>query len=185
MGIVLRGSAGVTPGVLLKYVESTFGTVLEHLRLLRLRSLQENMELDEATIKNLELLNNTHDGSSVNTLLEVIDYTKTSVGSRLLKRWIMSPLVIKEKIEERHNIVELLYKNYQFLDSLRGYLGGVSDIERLTGRLVTNKGGPKDLIALRDSIIQCNEIKMHIAGYEVLRSIEEAFHIPMNFGCTF
>ena len=116
------------------------------------------MILDEQTIRNLELLKNQHDGTNINTLLETLDMTQTNMGARLLKKWIIEPLIDSVSINERLSIVSYFYHNEDILDNINDSVKKVMDLERLVSRLVSNKATPKDLVSIKESLKGVEEI---------------------------
>ncbi len=140
-----------TCGILLEYLEETSKGLLPHIREIRLYIEDDYLGLDESTRKNLELIRNLQDGTRSYTLLDVMDYTKTSIGSRLIKKWLLNPLNDREKILERQKKTSRLYKNQILLSSLREGLTGILDIERLSARIALDKAHAKDLVAVRNS----------------------------------
>jgi len=152
----LRALAGV-----FRYFEETqvgnpslkrnFSRLLERIQIVE-TSLY--VEMDDFTIRNLELTNNLWDGSTRHTLFEVLDETMTPMGKRLLRRWILYPLAQISLIERRLNDVERFVKDGVLTSRIRETLRSVTDIERLHTRLELNKVIPRDLIQLRDSLRQ-------------------------------
>ena len=110
------------------------------------------MKLDSFTIRNLEIFKSIYDNSTKNTLINVIDNTSTSMGSRLLKNHIIKPLTNLKNINRRLTCVEELVENISFHNKLKNYLTEVFDIERIVGRIASNKANPKDLINLSKSL---------------------------------
>ena len=139
-------------GVLLDYIEEASKSLLPHIRTLHIDRDYQYVMLDESTQRNLELVRNMQDGSRHYTLLSVIDHTKTAMGSRLLRKWLLQPLIKKESILERQNNVERLYRNQILLGEIRDYLRRILDIERLTSKVAMDKAHAKDLLAIRDSL---------------------------------
>jgi len=175
LGIVEPKTTVTTPGVLLKYLTDNLRGNLSHIKRLKYNSEKNGMLLDEATIKNLELLRNQQDGTNVNTLLEVLDETQTSMGGRLIKKWIIEPLVDLEAIKERLSVVSFFYHNENILDSVGESVKKVMDLERLVSRLVTNKATPKDLISIKESLKGAREI------YEKTKDIEPLKKLLDNY----
>ncbi len=103
------------------------------------------MEIDEASRRSLELLKSTATGRRDGSLAGVLDRTKTPMGARLLGEWISSPLVDKAAIDDRLDAVETLVKDGSLAARLAEKLSGIGDLERLTGRVVTGRAGPRDL----------------------------------------
>jgi DNA mismatch repair protein MutS len=139
-------------GNLLEYVQDMIRQDCPHVRSLLHYEQQEYVLLDEATKRNLELVKNLNDSSRRDTLIEVIDRTKTAGGTRLLRQWLFQPLRERAKIEARLDAIAFLYHNQIFLGDVRKILYGVLDTERLISRLAVDKAHAKDLRALRDSI---------------------------------
>ncbi len=139
-------------GALLKYAEESVGRPLSHLRsLVRLEELAV-LGIDEATQRNLELVKSGIDGSSRYTLLSVLDYTRTVLGHRLLKRWILSPLQDVDGIRRRQDNIEFLYRNQLLLSEVRRTLSGFLDLDRLASRVALGRAHGKDIAAIRESL---------------------------------
>ncbi len=138
--------------LLVEYIEQTAGPKAAHLASLRIYRDCEFLSLDDATRRNLELTVNLRDGTSSFTLFEILDHTKTAPGARLLRNWILHPLLDREQLEKRLDAVEALYRSQQLLSRIREALSGILDIERLTGRVAMDRANGKDLGALRQSL---------------------------------
>ena len=140
---------------LLRYVDETAAARAVHLPPPLAYVSEDFAQVDDSSQKNLELVQNLHDASRSFTLLEVLDYTKTAPGARLLRRWLLEPLRERKAIEERLDAVEFLYRDQRLLARLRETLGRVLDAERLASRVAMDKAHAKDLLALRDSLEAC------------------------------
>jgi len=137
-------------GALLQYIEHTQKSKLKNVKKIRFFDKEKYVALDSHTIKNLELLQNS-DGNQKNTLLSVLDFTKTPMGSRLLKKNIILPLKTLEEINSRLNIVERITKsNLSF--NISGFLSNIWDLERLGSKIMYGNASPRDLISLEQSI---------------------------------
>ncbi len=123
-------------------------------------SLNQYMTIDSWSRQNLELSRNIRTGDNRNTLLSILDKTKTAFGGRLLKRWLEQPLLDLELIKSRQEIVELQYQDIYFNQEIRNALKGVYDIERILGRLSFGSGNGKDLLALKNSLINIEIIRV-------------------------
>lgn len=139
-------------GVLYTYLSHTSKKSLIHVNTIKKENDSENLLLDESTQKNLELVRNLHDNTEKYTLFSSIKQTKTSAGTRLLRKWLLSPLNSIEKIEERHTYIDLFYHNQILQNKIRIELSSVLDIERLCARLSLQKASPKDLISISSTI---------------------------------
>nr|WP_293728804.1 DNA mismatch repair protein MutS [uncultured Phascolarctobacterium sp.] len=109
------------------------------------------MSLDVTAIRNLELVRSMADGSKRGTLLDVLDFTKTSMGARRLRSWIESPLLDLGRIYERQEAVAELLENSGLRDAVVEQLKGVADLERIVSRIEVGSANARDLVALRNS----------------------------------
>ncbi len=139
-------------GLLVEYLGRTAGSTLAHVRGINVYGEDECVQIDDSTRKNLELERNLRDSTVSYTLLETIDHTRTSMGSRLLRKWIVSPLVDLSRIEGRLDSVTFLYKEQRVLAAVRDALSGILDIERLAARVAMDRAHAKDLVAIRQSL---------------------------------
>lgn len=136
----------------LDYLKSTQLGALGHIRRIGLLATEEWMQLDNATRRNLELVQSLRDGSTRGTLLGLLDDTKTGAGARLLKKWVLQPLLQKERIERRQEAVGEFLGNVLLRRDTRDLLKNIGDIERLISRAVTGQGNARDLVSLRNSL---------------------------------
>ncbi len=137
---------------LLRYIHATVRTDLKHIsKLLRL-DMSNRLILDATALKNLEIVKNLRDGSKKDTLFEILDFTKTAPGNRLLRRWLESPLVDIAAINRRLDAVEELFKNFTTRRSLREILRDIHDFERLMTKIEVGSANARDLIALKISM---------------------------------
>ncbi len=136
----------------LRYVRETQKRALPHVATLRTRHAGDALVLDALTRRNLELVENLADGSRRGTLLDVLDDTRTAMGSRLLREWILRPLLQKELVLDRLDAVEELAFCTIERGRFREALGGVQDIDRILGRVTLGTAGPRDLVALARSL---------------------------------
>jgi len=139
-------------GAILFYVQETQKIQPEHLSRLEFYRVQDYMVLDETTRKNLELFANLQTGSRKGSLLGVLDESLTSMGGRMLKRWLGFPLMDRSKIEERLQAVAELKEKDILRQKLREVLRQVKDLERLTSRIALRIANARDLVALRSSL---------------------------------
>ncbi|WP_410768580.1 DNA mismatch repair protein MutS [Fontibacillus sp. BL9] len=120
---------------------------------------EQYMILDPFTRRNLELVETVRERSKKGSLLWLLDRTETSMGARLLRRWIDKPLLQRSRIEERLEAVEALYGGFILREDLRLSLLEIYDLERLTGRIAYGSANGRDLIALKSSLRQIPAIK--------------------------
>lgn len=146
-------------GAAIKYLEYAQKSSVEYINKLNVYSIDEFMELDIATRRNLEITETMRDKTKRGSLLWVIDKTKTSMGARLLKQWVEKPLIVPEKINKRLYCVKELTNNMVLRDELRGVLGETYDISRIISRLSLNTATPKDMVALKNTLKKLPELK--------------------------
>ena len=148
-----RDSEGIIPvAMILHYISNTQMMNPKHISKPIKVSLEKTMILDKATVRNLELTNNYYLGTMENSLFSILNNTNTRMGTRLLYGWILNPLISKKEIDERLKIVEIFFQNENILDSVRGKLEGINDIERIVGKIGLNRVNARDLKALQVSL---------------------------------
>ena len=149
----------LTPvSALLEYLEDNARHVLGHISRLARHHDDGAVILDDATIRNLELVNNMHDRGTGYTLIDVLDECVSAMGSRLLRRWLLSPSRSLDDIQDRLGRVGELYHDQTTLQALRGRLAAVYDLERLVGRLGVEKAHPKDLVAIAATVRAAEDV---------------------------
>jgi DNA mismatch repair protein MutS len=136
----------------LRYVRGTQKRDLTHVTSLTTRGASDVLVLDGLTRRNLELVENLADGTRRGTLLDVLDHTATPMGARLLRDFILRPLVEVERIQDRLDAVEELAFRTVDRGRLADAFGQVQDLDRLLGRITLGTAGPRDLMALARSI---------------------------------
>ncbi|WP_292372054.1 DNA mismatch repair protein MutS [Methanosarcina sp. UBA411] len=136
----------------LEYAQTTQMRELTHINTLRTYSNSEFMILDSVTLRNLEIVKNVRDEGDENSLYRILNSTKTPMGSRTLKKWLLKPLLSVEKINHRLDAVEELAEKTLLRYDLRNWLSEVRDIERLVGRVVYGNSNARDLVALKKSL---------------------------------
>jgi DNA mismatch repair protein MutS len=139
-------------GAVLRYVRETQKRDLTHVTGLTTRGANDVLVIDSVTRRNLELTESLADGSRRGTLLDVLDHTRTPMGARLLREWILRPLVELERIQDRLDAVEELAFRAVERGRLREALGDVQDFDRILGRVTLGTAGPRDLVALARSV---------------------------------
>ncbi len=140
-------------GALMAYLEETQKNALSHIQTIRLMNRSSYMVLDSSTRRNLELTKPLHyGGSKKNTLLYLLDETKTAMGARMLRNWVEQPLQSISAINQRLSAIEELKAQLIGRDSLREALNGIYDIERLSSRIAYGTVNARDCVALRNSL---------------------------------
>lgn len=149
-----------TTQLLLDYIHHTQKRDLSHIEDVITYAAIDFMKMDYYAKRNLELTESIRLKSKKGTLLWLMDETKTPMGARRLKQWIDRPLIHKDNIEQRLDIVESFIDHFIERDTLRGYLNQVYDIERLVGRVSYGNVNARDLIQLKHSISEIPNIKL-------------------------
>ncbi len=165
-GLDENASEIVPAGFLIDYLDKTTNTKLPHVRGIKVYEDTQYLVMDDSSRRNLELTENMRDGSVQYTLLECLNYTKTAMGSRMLRRWIHFPLTEQKQIEDRQSRVTFFYKKRDLLEKIRDDFSTILDIERLAGRVAMDKAHPKDLQALRISLESWIKIKDYISDFD-------------------
>ena len=149
---------------LLSYLHGTVMADLSHIN--RLTRIERNsfMNLDVTAIRNLELVRSMADGSKRGTLLDVLDFTKTSMGARRLRSWIESPLLDLGRIAERQDVVAELLTDSNLREAVAEQLKAVADLERIVSRIEVGSANARDLAALRNSLMMLPGLKDILTG---------------------
>src|SRR6267378_124823 len=162
------GPAIGAAGALLRYARELKPGGLPHLAHPTIVRRGDVLPLDEMTRRNLELVEPLRSGGDAEgaTLLGVIDRTLTPMGGRLLRRWLLAPLVEPAAINARLDAVAVLVGDGRGRERLREALDGVRDLERLAGRAALGRATPREMGALRDSILRLPDVAGALGGLE-------------------
>ncbi|MCK4694351.1 MAG: DNA mismatch repair protein MutS, partial [Candidatus Cloacimonetes bacterium] len=137
-------------GIALAYIKSLKNENLKHISQLRYYSLDNYMQLDEVTRRNLELTKSIRYGTSFGSLISIMDKTKTPMGVRKLRDWILNPLLKVEDIEIRLNAVGTFKESIALTNDLRAILKNIGDLSRIISKIGTKRVNPRDVIALKN-----------------------------------
>ena len=148
------------------YLNATQKIKLDHINTIELYRTTKYMALDVNARRNLELTDRMRDKSKKGTLLWVLDKTSTSMGGRMLRRWINDPLVDVKEINERLEAVKELKENMILRGDILETLNKVYDIERLAGRISYGNANARDLISLKNSLSKLPELKQELSQTE-------------------
>ena len=171
---------------LLKYLYETQKNKLDHINTIHLYNVTQYMNLDINARRNLEITEKLRDKSKKGTLLWVLDKTSTSMGGRLLRRWLNDPLVDCKKINERLEAVKELKDNVILRGEIIELLKKVYDVERLAGKISYGSANARDLISLKNSAKQLPYIKKVISEtkskylrslYEELDTLDDVYKV--------
>ena len=186
LGLADYDSGVIASGALLKYLEETQKTSLSHLSKLTKYTTGNYMILDSSTRRNLELLETLREKQKRGSLLWVLDKTKTSMGARLLRKFVEQPLIDKGEVIRRLDAVEELKNNAICREEIREYLGPVYDLERIGGKITYQSANPRDLIAFQTSLSMLPPIKCILSDmqseylkeiYEDMDTLEDLCHL--------
>ena len=162
-----------------EYITSTQMTDLSHINKVIIYSVSKYMSLDINARRNLEITEKLRDRSKKGTLLWVLDKTSTSMGGRLLRRWLNDPLIDEVEINKRLGAVEELKNDIMLRGEVIENLKKVYDIERLAGKMAYGNGTPRDMITLKNSLSRLPDIKQVLQNVnseylkEIYQNIDE------------
>ena len=171
---------------LLEYLNETQMTSLEHINTITLYSISKYMSLDINARRNLEITEKMRDRSKKGTLLWVLDKTSTSMGGRLLRRWLNDPLLDVKEIQERLDAVKELKDNIILRGDAIETLKKVYDIERLAGKMAYGNANARDMITLKNSLQRLPDVKNVLAQctssklkelYEELDELKDVYEL--------
>ncbi len=148
---------------LLEYLHETVKTDLTHLNKLTYLDSSKSLFIDTYTLRNLEITRNLRDGGKKDTLYDVLDFTKTAMGSRLLRKWLEYPLLSPKKINDRLDAVANLVSDFSLRNNLREQLKEIYDFERLLTRMEVGTANARDMNALKSSLYVLPTIKKSLA----------------------
>ncbi len=175
-GVDAIPDAVIAAGSILQYLDITGHTNLKHISSLRRIGNDRYMTLDRFTIRNLELVSPlTPEGMS---LLDVLDHTVTPMGARLLRNWILFPLIDPVAINRRLDVVDYFFKDVLLRDRSTEILKRVGDLERLVSRLGLRRIGPRDTVTLQAALESVAELRRLMAGSDsdILREMAGRMH---------
>lgn len=171
---------------LITYLTETQKTSLEHINTIKIYNITQYMSLDINARRNLELTEKMRDKSKKGTLLWVLDKTSTSMGGRLLRRWINDPLIDVKEINKRLDSVKELKNSIILKGDIVESLKKVYDIERLAGKIAYGNANGRDLISLKNSVKQLPDVKEILSKtesgllkelYEELDTLQDVYEL--------
>jgi DNA mismatch repair protein MutS len=171
-GLEGRTAAVQAAGGLVAHLRGTQKADLAHVRSIRYKAGADCLVVDPITLKHLEVVQGS-EGAGAGSLLHEIDRTVTSMAGRLLRSWLLRPLLSLERIRDRLDAVEDLAFRATDRGKFREVLKSVHDLERLVGRAALGTAGPRDLVALRQSLAAVPRVKLVLDGVQapLLRSL--------------
>ena len=150
-------------GTLHTYLQQNQAGALDQFKQIHFYQPDDYVILDASTQKNLEIVQNAHDGTRKNTLFAILDQAKTAMGSRTIKKWLQRPLVQKAAIVQRLDFIEQLKQQVSGLYQLQNILSSCADIERIVGRIALKRALVPDYLALKDTLTTIPAIKALLA----------------------
>ena len=176
-------SASEAVATMLGYLHDTVRTDLSHLSQLTKLDFANNLVIDTYTLRNLEITRNLRDGGKKDTLLDVLDFTDTAMGTRLLKKWLEYPLINIGQINQRLDAVEELSSDFILRGELKTSTKSIYDFERLLTRIEVGSANARDMVALRTSFMALPAIKNLLEGRksQLLRKCHEGIHLYEDF----
>ena len=189
-GLDAHGQAMCAAGAVVHYLRENAARgddapsveALQHLDRIRFYEQQDALVLDPVSVRNLELLapiftDEAKSGGPA-TLIAVLDSTVTGIGARLLRSWIVRPLIDQDAMEARLDAVAQLLQQTVVRGEIRKELRGIQDLERLTSRITLGLALPRELVALRKSLVQLPVLKNFVTppvsgGSDLLRELHD------------
>ena len=153
-------------GAAVDYLRDNQRGTIAHINRIQLKRPSDFLMLDATAQRNLELLSNQHDGKREGSLLEVLDQTRTPMGARLLRKWIVAPLRDTSAIVDRQDAIAALFETEQHCATLRELMGGIGDLERVMARICCQRANARDLVALAVSLQRVEEIRSSLAALQ-------------------
>jgi DNA mismatch repair protein MutS len=156
-GIEEMPEAIIAAGAVLHYLKDTEHPHLQHIISIQRIDRKDYLWMDRFTVRNLEITGSSFEHG--NSLLKVLDHTASPMGARLLKRWMLLPLLDKNKIEQRLNLVEYFIRDTDLRTTIIHHIGQTGDIERLVSRIPLKKINPREVLQLARGLHHVGEIK--------------------------
>lgn len=163
---------------LLDYIYSYHKEKLAHINDIEILDISSYLQLDANTRRNLELHTNIDKKGKENSLFKLIDKADTVMGSRLLNEWLERPLIEKEKIDKRLDLVEFFFLNPDLSNKVSYFLDDIFDLERIIGKISYQRANARDFISLKTSIRNIPEFKRFLQGLDNKDIVSFSKNIP-------
>jgi len=164
-GLEEKDSAIFASAMLYEYLLETQKSDIKHIQKISSYCVSDFMVLDQSCIRNLELFYTSRDKKE-GSVISILDNTKTPMGGRMIRSFLLHPLLQKSEIENRLNKVSFFVSDSTLLRNLREMLGEIFDIERLLSRLSLGTGNARDLVALKSSLKSLPTIKKLFLNFD-------------------
>lgn len=157
---VYNSDIGITAaGLALSYIKSLKNDKLEHINSMQYYSIDNHMQLDETSRRNLELFKSLRYGTKTGTLISILDKTQTPMGARELKNWMLNPLLEKKQIEKRLDSISAFKENIDLTEDIRKILKNIGDLSRIISKIGTLRINPREMISLRNYLSTAAKLK--------------------------
>lgn len=140
----------IAAGAAMHYLAETRHDKIQHINKISRIDESRYVWLDKFTIRNLELIHSMNENAT--SLINILDHTLSPMGSRMLRRWIVLPLKDRIMIQERHHVVDFLFKERDLADELEKHIRQVGDLERLISKVAVNKVNPRELLQVQKAL---------------------------------
>ncbi|HYO78906.1 MAG TPA: DNA mismatch repair protein MutS, partial [Thermoanaerobaculia bacterium] len=166
-------------GGALRYATASHKKPLEHVRALRVDNEADFLQLDAATLANLEIVESRDSGRPRATLWSVVNATRSAMGTRTLRRWLTRPLTNHEAIFDRHDAVDELTRSRAILEQMTARLQKIADLERVASRITLRTATPRECLTLADSLLMAGELRESMAALQgpLLASLRESLAV--------
>ena len=175
-GINDHGAALSAAGAVVRYITETQKTSPRHLNEIKWYNPENYLNIDETARRNLELFTTIADNSKAGSLFSLLNETLTPMGSRRLRWWLNYPLIEADKIRERLGAVAEIKESHIARSNIRKILTRIYDLERLAGRVSLRVANPRDLVALKISLLSLPQLKLQLTNFtaQAIASIKSA-----------
>jgi DNA mismatch repair protein MutS len=166
-------------GGALRYASASHRKALDHVRALRVDNDSDFLQLDAATLANLEIVESRDATRPRATLWSVVNVTRSAMGTRALRRWLTRPLTNREQIFDRHDAVDELTRSRAILEQMTARLQKIADLERLASRVTLRTASPRECLTLADSLLMAGELR------EAMGALQGPLLASLRDGCQF
>src|SRR4029077_20342641 len=146
-------------GAALRYASASHKKPLDHVRSLRVDNDSDYLQLDAATLANLEVLQSRDPSQPRASLWSVVNATRSAMGARTLRGWITRPLKKRDAIFDRHDAVDELTRSRAILEQMQQRLSSIADLERLAARITLRSASPRECLTLADSLMAVDDLR--------------------------
>jgi DNA mismatch repair protein MutS len=163
-------------GAALRYAAASHKKPLDHVLSLRIDNESDFLQLDAATLANLEILDSRDAARPRASLWSIVNATRSAMGARMLRKWITRPLKVRDAIFDRHDAVDELTRSRAILEPMTQRLAKIADLERLASRITLHSASPRECLALADSLLMVDDLHTAMAPLQgpLLRRLREA-----------